>query len=272
SWLRDETLEAQLSYWRKQMADAPPLLELPLDYPRPATQTFRGANQSLMLSKSLADKLRQLGKQENVTLFMLLLAAFKVLLYQYTLQEDIVVSTAVANRNRRDIEDLIGLHVNTLLLRTSFYGNPTFRELLARVREVTLGAYDHQDLPFELLVESLQPERSHGASPLVQTMFMLQNGSATEESMELPGLTMSVFGGHGSTSKFDLTLFVHEIADSLKATIEYNTDLFNASTIVQMLKYFQALLESIVENPDKEIDDISFMTTEESQQLIESWA
>jgi amino acid adenylation domain-containing protein len=272
SWLRDETLEAQLAYWREQMADAPPLLELPLDRPRPATQTFRGANQSLMLSKSLSDKLRRLGKQENVTLFMLLLAAFKVLLYQYSLQEDIVVSTGVANRNRRDIEDLIGLHVNTLLLRTNFYGNPTFRELLARVREVTLGAYDHQDLPFELLVESLQPERSHGASPLAQTMFMLQNGSTTEESMELPGLTMSVFGGRGTTSKFDLTLFVHEIADSLKATIEYNTDLFNASTIVQMLKYFQALLESIVENPDQEIDDISFMTTDESRQLIESWA
>ena len=272
SWLRDETLEAQLCYWREQMADAPPMLELPLDRPRPTMQTFRGASQALTLSKSLSDKLRQMGKQENVTLFMLLLAAFKVLLYQYTLQDDIVVSTGVANRNRRDIEDLIGLHVNTLLLRTKFYGSPTFRELLARVREVTLGAFDHQDLPLELLVESLQPERSHGASPLFQTMFMLQNGSTTEESMELPGLTMSNFGGHVTTSKFDLTLFVHEVADSLKATIEYNTDLFNASTIVQMLKYFQALLETIVENPDKEIDDISLMTTDESRQLIESWA
>jgi Condensation domain len=275
SWLREETLEAQLSYWREHMADAPPVLELPLDHPRPATQTFRGAIQGLILSESLSAKLHRLRKQENVTLFMLMLAAYKVLLYQYTLQEDIVVSTGVANRNRRDIESLIGLHVNTLLLRTNLYGNPTFRELLARVRDVTLGAYEHQDLPFELLVESLQPERTPGVSPLFQTMFMLQNGSTAEEesTMQLPGLTMSVFGGRGMLiSKFDITLFVHEFPDCLKAVFEYNTDLFNESSIIQMLKYFEALLECIVENPDKEIDDISFMTPEESRQLIETWA
>ncbi|HEX7330560.1 MAG TPA: amino acid adenylation domain-containing protein [Pyrinomonadaceae bacterium] len=273
SWLREETLEAQLSYWHEQMADAPPVLELPLDRPRPAAQTFRGAIQSLVLSKSLSEKVHRLGKQENVTLFMLLLAAYKVLLYQYTLQEDIVVSTGVANRNRRDIENLIGLHVNTLLLRTNLYGNPTFREVLARVRDVTLGAYDHQDLPFEVLVEALQPERSPGVSPLFQTMFMLQNGSTAEESTQLPGLTMSTFGARGMLiSKFDITLFVLESPDSLKAVFEYNTDLFNDSTIVQMLKYFEALLECIVANPDKEIDDISFMTPEESRQLIETWA
>ena len=199
SWLREETLEAQLTYWREQMADAPPVLELPLDHPRPAAQTFRGAIQGLIFSESLSAKLHRLGKQENVTLFMLLLAAYKVLLYQYTLQEDIVVSTGVANRNRRDVENLIGLHVNTLLLRTNLYGNPTFREVLARVREVTLGAYDHQDLPFELLVETLQPERNPGVSPLFQTMFMLQNGAteAAEESHAVAELDDERLRGQG---------------------------------------------------------------------------
>jgi non-ribosomal peptide synthetase component F len=273
SWLRDEMLEEQLSYWRQRMMDAPPILELPLDRPRPAVQSFHGKSQSITLTKTLSERLKALCKQENVTTFMLMLAAFKALLYYYTQQEDIVVSTGIATRNRREIENLIGYFVNTLVLRTDLSGSPSFRQLLRRVREVTLGAFDHQDLPLETLVEALQPARNPGISPLFQVMFVLQNVAAEEqESAELPGLTMRLFAGRAATAKFDLTLFIQDGTGHFKVTLEYNTDLFNASTIAKMLGYFKNLLAAITQNPDEELDDISLTTDEENQQLIESWA
>jgi acyl carrier protein len=178
AWLRGEVLEAQLSYWRRQLAAAPITLELPTDRPRPALQTFRGRTQALLLPEALSGALKALSQQEGVTLFMTLLAAFKVLLFRYTGQDDIVVGTPIANRNRGEIEGLIGFFVNTLVLRTDLRGNPSFRELLHRVRKVTLGAYAHQDLPFEVLVEKLQPERDLSRNPLFQIMFVLQNAPA----------------------------------------------------------------------------------------------
>ncbi len=174
-WLQGEVLAEQLSYWKRQLAGAPPVLELPTDRPRPATQTYRGAQQCWVFDPQLLPALEQLSRQEGVTLFMTLLAAFQTLLYRYSGQEDIVVGTPIAGRQRLETEELIGLFVNTLVLRTDLSGNPTFRELLGRVREVTLGAYAHQDLPFEKLVEELNPQRNLSYAPLFQVMLVLQN-------------------------------------------------------------------------------------------------
>jgi hypothetical protein len=176
-WLRGETLENQIGYWKTKLAGAPPILELPTDRPRPAIQRFHGAKQVRHLPRSLTEKLKQLSLEERATLFMTLLAAFKVLLWRYTNQDDIVVGSPIANRTRAETEDLIGFFVNTLVLRTSLAGNPTFRDLLKRVKEVALGAYDHQDVPFERLVEDLKPDRDPGRNPLFQVSFVLQNAT-----------------------------------------------------------------------------------------------
>ena len=202
-WLQGETLETQFAYWKKQLAGAPPVLELPADRPRPAVQIYRGAKQSVFLSQTLSKAIKKLSRQEGVTLFMTLLAAFKVLLYRYTGQEDIVVGSPIANRNQTDIEDLIGFFVNTLVLRTDLSSDPTFQQLLNRVREVALDAYAHQDLPFEKLVEELQPERNLSHNPLFQVLFILQN--APMPSIELPDLTISPVKIDSKTAKFDLT-------------------------------------------------------------------
>ncbi|KKK44340.1 hypothetical protein LCGC14_3167270, partial [marine sediment metagenome] len=186
-WLQGEVLETQLDYWKEQLVGGLPVLQLPTDRPRPAVQTFRGEKQSLLLPKELCETLKALSRREGVTLFMTLLAAFKTLLYRYTGQEDMVVGSPIAGRTRVEFEGLIGFFVNTLVLRTSLSGNPSFRELLGRVSDVTQGAYAHQDLPFEKLVEVLQPERSLSYSPLFQVMFVLMN--APQEALDLPGLT-----------------------------------------------------------------------------------
>ncbi|HVI71956.1 MAG TPA: condensation domain-containing protein, partial [Pyrinomonadaceae bacterium] len=219
-WLAGEVLEAELQYWKTKLAGAPAVLELPTDRLRPAIQSYRGAMETLRLSAELSAQLKQLSRRESVTLFMTLLAGFNTLLWRFSGQDDILLGTPIAGRNRSEIEGLIGFFVNTLVLRADLSGDPTFRELLHRTREVALGAYENQDLPFEKLVEELAPVRDLSRSPLFQVMFVLQN--APRESLELPGLTLSPLGSANKTAKFDLTMFVVEGRQGLLVSLEYN--------------------------------------------------
>jgi len=270
-WLQGEVLERQLGYWKQQLEGAPALLELPTDYPRPAVQTFRGSHQSLTIPAELSRGLKDLTQRSGVTLFMTLLAAFQTWLSRYSGQDDIVVSTGIANRNRAETEKLIGFFVNTLVLRTDLSGDPSFVELLRRVREVTLGAYAHQDVPFELLVEALAPERDARYTPLFQVMLVLQNARQAE-AVELKGLQVSGAGGESGTAKFDLTLFVEERGEELGMVLEYNTDLFAAATIEQMLGSFRTLLEGIVAEPERSVANIPMINADERLELIEAWS
>ena len=267
-WLSGEVLEHQLAYWREHLSGAPPVLELPTDYPRQAMQTFNGTHYSFRLPPSLSASLDALSKQEGVTLFMTLLAGFNVLLSWYTGQKDIVLGTDVANRTRIETENLIGFFVNTVVLRTDLSGVSSFRELLQRVRETTLGAYAHQDTPFDMLVETLQPERNPSYTPLFQVMFLVQNMPLTV--YELPGLQVSVrgLGTERGISKFDMYLAMTQDRDGLQGTLEYNTDLFEAASMTRLIGYFEALLEEIVADPDKDLDGISLLSDEDSDQLI----
>lgn len=268
-WLQGEVLETQLSYWRQHLQGAPAVLELPTDHPRPARQTFRGRNCSFQLSPELSIALKTLSQQQGTTLFMVLLAVFKLLLSRYTGSEDIVVGSPIANRNRVELEGLIGCFVNTLVLRTQLSGNPTFRELLNRVREVTLGAYTHQDLPFEQLVEELKPQRYLSHTPLFQVMFVLQNTPKAE--IELSGLALSSLEFDSDSAKFDLTLFLEETASGLIGNFEYNTDLFEAATINRMAGHLQRLLCEVVANPDCHLLELPLLTQAEQQQLLVEW-
>lgn len=268
-WLQGEVLEAQLAYWKEQLGGKLPVLELPTDRPRPPVQTFRGAIHSFVLPQTMIEALKTLSQEERATLFMTLLAAFKVLLYRYTGQTDIPVGIPVASRNRSEIEGLIGFFVNTLVLRTDLSGNPTFRELLRRVREVSLGAYDHQDMPFEKLVEVLQPERDLSHTPLFQVMFALQN--APMATLELPGLTWNPVEVESGTAKFDLTLFLTETGQGLTGKLEYNTDLFDAATMIRMAGHFQTLLAGIVADPEQRLLELPLLTEAERRQLLVEW-
>jgi amino acid adenylation domain-containing protein len=265
-WLQGEVLETQIAYWKEQLAGAPTLIDLPTDHPRPAMQTFRGAHQSLVLPRHLKDGYKVLSRQEGVTLFMILLAAFKVLLSRYTSQDDLIVGTPIANRNRQETEGLIGFFVNALVLRTDLSGDPSFREFLRRVREVCLGAYSHQDLPFDRLVEELHLERDLSRNPLFQVMFALQNTPL--RALALPGLTLSPVEGDSETAHFDLTLQIVDTEQELTAALVYNTDLFEAGTIVRMLGNFQTLLEAILADPEQRLSDLQLLTTTERQQLL----
>ncbi|MEG3890353.1 amino acid adenylation domain-containing protein [Microcoleus sp. Z1_A1] len=267
NWLWGEVLQTQLAYWKQQLEGAPPLLELPADRPRPPIQTSNGATQSLLLSQELTAALKNLSQGEDVTLFMTLLAAFKALLYRYTGRTDLLVGSPIANRNRAEIEGLIGVFVNTLVLRTDVSGDPTFRELLQRVREVTLGAYAHQDLPFEKLVEELQPDRSLSYNPVFQVMFQLQNNPMPP--LDLPGLTLSLLDVETNTTQFDLSLDLEELGERLQASVEYSTDLFDRATITRMLGHLQTLLEGIVPNPEQRLWSLPLLTAVEKQQLLE---
>ncbi|NJO27407.1 MAG: amino acid adenylation domain-containing protein [Richelia sp. SL_2_1] len=268
-WLQGEVLETQISYWLKQLENAPKVLELPTDHPRPAIQTFRGATYSFKLSKELSSALNRLSQQQGTTLFMTLLAGFQTLLWRYTAQEDIVVGSPIANRNRTEIEGLIGFFVNTLVLRTNLAGNPSFEELLKRVREVALGAYAHQDLPFELLVERLQPQRDLSYAPLFQVMFVLQN--APMSALGLPGLTLTPLEGDNNTSKFDLTLYMTETESGLVGSLEYNTDLFEENSIQKMAAHLQTLLSGIIANPQQRLSELPLLTESEQHQLLWEW-
>jgi amino acid adenylation domain-containing protein len=268
-WLRGEILENQLSYWKNQLADAPARLGLPTDRPRPPMQTYRGSRQSLMLSEALTTKLKALSLHEKVSLFMTLLAAFQTLLYRYTGHHDIIIGSPIAGRNRSELEGLIGFFANTLVLRTDLSGDPSFRQLLGRVRKVALEAYAHQDLPFERLVEELKPERNFSHSPLFQLMFALQNAPVT--ALRLKGLTVNPLQVERETATFDLSLLMIEEAGALKGIVEYNTDLFDGTTIGRMTCHLQTLLEGITSNPDQRLSDLPLLTKAERQRLLVEW-
>lgn len=267
--MQNGTLEEPLAYWRRHLAGAPPLLELPTDRPRPVTQSFRGAYAARFLPKMLGQALKQLGRDEGATLFMTLLAACKVLLFRYTGQNDIVVGSPIAGRSRIETENLIGFFVNTLALRTDLSGNLTFCQVLTRVKQTVLDGCAHPDLPFERLVGELQPERIPGCAPLVQVMFVLQN--ETVRGLKLPGLAAESIKVATQTAKFDLTLAVEEWPDGLLLEAEYASDLFVEDTIVRMLGHFQNLLEGIVANPSQAIGKLPLLGEPERQQVLGDW-
>ncbi|MBC8030243.1 MAG: amino acid adenylation domain-containing protein [Pyrinomonadaceae bacterium] len=270
-WFQGDVYQSQLRYWKERFKTLPPVLELPTDHPRPLIQahtTFRGTKRKLKLSRELTRQLREVCQKEGATLFMVLLAAYQVLLHRYTGEEDIVVGSPIAGRCMEETENLIGLFVNALALRTDLSGDPTFRELLARVKEVALGGYVHQDMPFEMLVKELQPDRALTHNPLFQVMFVLQ--SEPMVTVELPGLTISHVQVENIVANFDLTLDAVERDGQLECEFESNADLFDEETIMRLLGHFETLLEAIVANPAQKLSDLPLMTqTEESQLLIE---
>ncbi|WP_413176159.1 amino acid adenylation domain-containing protein [Anabaena azotica] len=270
-WLQNNIIATQLNYWKQQLADAPPVIELPTDYPRSAIQTFRGSIERLKFGHDLTNKLKTLSQKSGTSLFMTLQAAFATLLYRYTGQEDIVIGSPITNRNRPALESLIGFFVNTLVLRTRLENNPTFKELLAQVRQVALDAYTHQDVPFDQLVEVLQPQRHLSHSPLFQVMFVLQNSPV--EKLELPDLNVTQIELDRPTAgaTFDLTLSMQEIDSELRGAFEYNANLFNAETIARMVEHFQTLLEAIVTNPEQQITNLPLLTAAEQNQLLVEW-
>ncbi|MDY6950341.1 MAG: amino acid adenylation domain-containing protein [Thermodesulfobacteriota bacterium] len=268
--LEAEELDGQLSYWKEKLAGAPTALNLPADYPRPAMQTFRGGRASRpLLSPAQMEALKALCHRVDATLFMTLLASFKVLLHRYTGQEDIAVGSPIANRNRIELEGLIGLFLNTLVLRTDLSDDPTFWELLGRVREMALEAYAHQDLPFERLVEELRPERDLSRTPLFQVMFVLRH--ARKQALAFSGLTVTPMAVDTDTSKFDLILFVAEGPEGLRGTVEYNADLFHGTTVIRMLQHYQCLLEAIIADPDQRVGALPLLTVRERHQLLVGW-
>src|SRR5580765_6989875 len=254
-WMKGDAMAGHLLYWKEQLRGAPPLLELPADRPRPRIQSFRGARLSFNLDKTLVDGLTTVGRAENCTLFMVLLAAFQTLLARRSGAEDMVIGSPIANRNRHEIEPLIGSFMNTLALRGDSSGNPTFGELLQRVRKTALDAYAHQDLPFEKLVAELQPARNLSYSPVFQVMFILQNTpAAVTQADSIRFAQQDIDAG---SSKLDLTLNLEEIADGCVGWVEYSTDLFDRSTIERLIDEFQSLLRSIVENPRRPLSELA---------------
>ena len=268
-WLTGDAYDAQLTYWREQLADSAQVLDLPTDRPRPAVQTYNGADEAITLSKELTDALTNLSRQEGVSLYMTLLAAFQTLLHRYTGQDDINVGTPISGRTSAETEGMIGFFLNTLVMRAQLGDNPTFRALLKQVRTTTLGAYAHQEMPFEQLVEALQPTRDMSHAPLFQVSF--STIAAPDETVELPGLTIRPFMGESNTAKFDMAWLMVEDADGLVAHVEYNTDLFDATTIQRMLRHFTRLLADLVANPEQPIGNLALLTDTESAQLLGTW-
>jgi amino acid adenylation domain-containing protein len=268
-WLQAEVYETQLCYWRAQLSGAPPLLEIPTDRPRPVVRSHRGASQGIHLNAGTLEKLKDISRRHEVTLFMTVLAGFQALLSRWSGQDDIVVGTPVAGRTHGETEGLIGFFLNTLVLRTDFSGDPSFAELLKRVREVALEAYTHQDLPFERLVEEVQPERDLGSNPLFQVMLVLQKASV--ELPAFPDLTLTFLPSEIVTAKFDLTLFMNESSEGLSVLLEYSTDLFEAKTIKRMLLHYQKLLECVAGDSQRRISELEILTVEERKQLLIDW-
>jgi amino acid adenylation domain-containing protein len=269
-WFQGETLDQLLSYWRRQLADATEVLNLPTDKPRPAVRSTDGARQSFQVSPEVVLKLKMLGQEERATLFMVLLAAFQVLLSRYTAQTDVLVGVAVSNRNRAEIEGLIGFFVNMLVMRGDLSDDPSFREYLGGVREVALESYAHQDVPFETLVESLPLGRSLNSTPLFQVAFVLEN--APQSELELAGMKLSRVDVDAGRAHFDLTLSLNETdSGGLNATINYSTDLFYAATIERIQEHFKTLLEGIVAQPQQRLSELPLLTPDEQHQVLFDW-
>ena len=276
--LRGEALDRLRAYWKRQLTGLS-VLQLPTDRPRPTRQSFRGAWESRLLPAKLSEDLKELGRREGVTPFMLLLAAFQVLLQRYTSQDDIAVGTPIANRTRKETEDLIGFFVNTLVMRGDAGGDPSFRRFLARVREMALEAYAHQDMPFEKLVEEIQPERDLSRNPLVQVMFSFQNAPMKPLDLagiklgplELPGLGPVPLGIPWRTTRFDLEIQLWEQPEGLRVTFVYNTDLFDAATMRRMLGHYERVLQGVVQNPERRLSELALLTDAERAQVLEGW-
>ena len=268
-WLRGEALQRQLDYWREQLAGAPAVLELPTDHPRPPVQRHRGGYVHFTITEETTSGLKKVDRRAGATPFMTLYAAFAVLLSRYSGQEEVVIGSPIAGRRHSALEPLIGFFVNMLALRANLTGDPGFLELLARVKSMTLEAYAHQDLPFEQLVEELEPERSLSNTPLFQVMLVLQN--APLESVELAGLEMAPAELGYETAKFDLTLLLQEGDERLQGVLEYNADLFDESTIHRMAGHFRTLLRGIIADPDRRISDLPLLAEAERQQILVEW-
>jgi amino acid adenylation domain-containing protein len=268
-WLTEEVLAGQLEYWREQLAGVPALLELPSDRPRPALQSYQGATESIELGTELSAALQALSQREGVTLFTTLLAAFQTLLARYSGQKEIVVGSPIANRRHVETEELVGCFVNTLVLRSQLADNPRFSELLQRTWAVVIGAHAHQDVPFEKLVEALQPERDLSRAPLFQVMFVLQNASTG--SIKLPGLELSLLPSDSGTARFDLTLSLAETADGLTGMLEYNTDLFERERMERLLGHFKELLAAVVRAPAERVFELPLMGAAERRQVLHEW-
>jgi amino acid adenylation domain-containing protein len=272
-WLQGEVLERQLSYWREQLADLPPVLELPTDRPRPAEQTYRGATEPFSVSRELSERLQRVSRDSDVTLFMTLLSAFAVLLSRYSGQQDLGIGTPIANRARGETEGLIGFFVNTLVMRCDLSGEPTFVQLLRRMRETALQGYAHQDIPFEYLVDALSPERSLSRSPLFQVVFALQNlplDPVQIEGVQIAPLSYEPGAGEG-VSRFDLSLSLSETPSGLAGGLEYNTDLFDRSTVQRLLRHYERLLGGIVADSRGPVTGYELLCTQEKRQQVVEW-
>jgi len=283
-WMQGDILEKQLSYWRGLLSGELPILELPTDKQRPAVSSYRGAKKYIQVPGHVGRGLIELGRVEKCSTFMTLLAAFNVFLYRYSGQEDMMVGSPIANRNREELEKMIGFFANTLVFRTDLSGNPTFRDLLDRVRKVTSGAYDNQDLPFEKLVEEFQPDRYMSHTPFFQVMFNFMSAqskgrkgasstsAATAAPAEEPGSPgISELGVDNQTSKFDLWFTMSQGGDRLNGAVEYNTDIFEETTITRMIENFSTLLEGIAADPDCRIDDFPLLSEREKEELLVRW-
>ncbi|HYG09450.1 MAG TPA: condensation domain-containing protein, partial [Pyrinomonadaceae bacterium] len=268
-YLQGEVLEQQMQYWRTQLGGQLPTLELPTDHPAPTTPSHRGARQSFVLAADTVERLRALCRSEGATLFMVLLAAFKTLLYRYTGEEDVVVGTPIAGRTRGEVEGLIGFFVNTLVLRTEVRGELSFRELIRRVREVCLGAYAHQDVPFEKIVEELQPERSLSRTPLFQVMFVLQSEGkrAESEGEEMPGRER--IGVGNETARFDLTVTMVEAGGELRGVLRYKRDVYSAAQMGRMAEHLRRMLEAVAEGGgEQRLRELEMLSAAERREVV----
>ena len=268
-WLQGDVLDRQVGYWKQRLSGAPDLLELPTDHPRPTMQRFEGKNIHFVLPPQLTARLKELSRETGSTLFMTLLSAFAALLYRYTGQTDIVVGSPIANRNHRQTESLIGFFVNTLVLRFHLEGNPTFRNFLVQTQQTALGAYEHQDIPFEQLVEELRPTRSLSYSPLYQVLFVLQN--APMDVVKLPGLNLTPLEPERVMAKFDLSLILEETDQGLAGTVEYNTALFETATIDRFIDHFTILTKAVVGDPRQRIQQVPLLSAAEQDQMLYQW-
>ncbi len=263
NWLTGSKFQTQLDYWKKQFKDVLPVLDLPTDFSRPSKLSYKGSNELVKISYETVQRLKELGKSEGCTLYMTLLAAYYTLLLKYTNQEDIIIGSPIANRNHREIEPLIGFFVNTLALRINSKRDVAFRELINKVKEICLGAYSNQDIPFEAIVGELNSERTANNSVLFQTMFSLEQN--IKKSLNLANVNMDFERFETDTAKFDLSLIINEHDDELICTFNYSTDLFMKSSIQQMAKHFVTILKAIIENPNVQLSEISLLDDEEKR-------
>jgi amino acid adenylation domain-containing protein len=268
AYLAEGVLEAEVKYWKERLKGAA-VLELPADRARPAAPSYRGDIERVAISGRLSEDLRRLGQQERVTTFIALMAAFKVVLMRYSGEEDVVVATAVTNRTRREVQGLIGFFINTLVMRTNLGGNPRFRELIRREREVALGAYAHQEAPFEKLVEEINPDRDLGHNPLFQVMMVLNN--AKQRELEIRGLKMRWAGEESATAKFDLELILTEEGNGISGNLEYSCDLFDRETIRRVARHFEKVVAEVVRDPDQRIKEIDLMSGSERERILVEW-